>query len=87
MVKITDVKIRISQPESQHIALASITIDDEIIINDIKLYRSNNKFSCVLPCDPQTASHGKKNILINNQSTYNAIKDKIVEQYIKQVNN
>ncbi len=86
MIKITDVKVRLAPPKSKHLAVASITVNAEIIINDIKLYQSNNSFICVLPCNPRTAAHGKKNILIRNKSTYIAIKDRIVEQYLSILN-
>ncbi len=84
-MNITSVKVRSSPATSASIAVASITIDDELIINDIKVYfnQSTNTYRIVFPNNSIAQQHGKKNIVLRSYNIRQQITDRIIEEFRK----
>ncbi|MCH5297399.1 MAG: septation protein SpoVG family protein [Ruminococcus sp.] len=72
--------IRTRQINSNNLlAIASVTLDDEIIINDIKVFFSDGVISIVYPNTERAKQLKQKNIIVNND-LHNKIKLAIIEQ-------
>lgn len=78
MLLITKVQFRKSENTS-YIGIASIEIDNALIINDIKVYRkeSDDSYNIVFPNDMLTKQHGKKNIVPLSSKVWKQINDAI----------
>lgn len=61
------------------IAIASVTLDDEIIINDIKVFFFDGVISIVYPNTERAEHLNQKNIIVNSD-LHNKIKSAIIEQ-------
>lgn len=84
MMNITDVKVRLSpkNPNPYYIGIASITIDNELVINDIKIYRSkySSEYKIRFPNNAITERHGKKNIVPLSADIWSQITKSIAEK-------
>ena len=86
-MKITDIKLRAVTssrfPDLKFIA--AITFDNELIINDIRVYkRADGTYKVKLPNHPIAAEHGSRTITTTTSEAYNKIKSIIVENIKKE---
>lgn len=86
-MKITDIKLRAVTssrfPDLKFIA--AITFDNELIINDIRVYkRADGTYKMKLPNHPIAAEHGSRTITTTTAEAYNKIKSIIVEKIKKE---
>lgn len=82
-MKITDVKIRKANsskyPDLAYIV--AITIDNQLIINDIRVYkRTDESYKIKLPNHPLSASHGVRNITTTTNEVFNNLKSVIIQK-------
>lgn len=85
-IKITDVLLkRINSPENTDLAyIATIIIDGELIINDIRVYEiSKGRYKINLPNHPIASSHGVKNISTTSSAGFYKIKHAIIKEIEK----
>lgn len=61
-MKISEVKVTLCN-SPPIIAIASITIDNALAINDIRVIKKNNSCYIQFPNHPTTEAHGKHNIV------------------------
>lgn len=85
-MKITDIKLRVVAssrfPDLKYIA--AVTFDNELIINDIRVYkRADGTYKVKLPNHPIAAEHGARTITTTTAEVYNRIKSIIVERIKK----
>lgn len=84
-MNITDVKVRLSPPGSSFLGIAAITVDNELQINDIKIYPAmESDIKIVFPNNQITKQHNKRNIVPLTHNTWLQIKAMIREEYNKQ---
>lgn len=86
-MKITDVKLRAADsskyPDLAYIV--ALTFDNELIINDIRVYkRADGTYKVKLPNHPIAAEHGSRTITTTTSEAYNKIKSIIVENIKKE---
>lgn len=79
-MKITSIRTR-KINSNNLLAIASVTLDDEIIINDIKVFFSDGIISVVYPNTKRAELLNQKNIIVNND-----LHKKIKSAIIKQIN-
>ena len=82
-MKITEVKVRAANspkyPDLAHIV--SITVDNELVINDIRVYkREDGTYKVKLPNHPISERHGVRNITTTNSESFNNIKSVIIQK-------
>lgn len=68
-MNITDVKVRKAPKHTPFAGIASITIDNELIINDIKIYSREDGYKIVFPNNSIAKQHGKRNIVLLSPQT------------------
>lgn len=82
-MKITEVKVRPAN-SSKHPDLAyivSITIDEQLIINDIRVYiREDGTYKINFPNHPIAAQHGVRNVTTTTTESFNNIKSVIIQK-------
>lgn len=84
-MNITDVKVRLSPVGSSLLGIAAITVDNELQINDIKIYPAKGSdIKIVFPNNQITEQHNKKNIVPLTHKTWVQIKGMIKKEYKKQ---
>lgn len=84
-MNITDVKVRLSPPGSSFLGIAAITVDNELQINDIKIYHAKGSdIRIVFPNNQITKQHNKRNIVPLTHRTWVQIKAIIKKEYNKQ---
>lgn len=82
-MKITDIKLRpADSPKYPDLAfIAAVTFDDELIINDIRVYeRKDGTYKVKLPNHPIAAQHGGRTVTTTTAEAFNRIKSLIVEK-------
>ncbi len=80
-MKVTSVKIR-QIKSNRLIAIASIALDDEMIINDIKVIFDYGDYKLDFPNSEYAAANNQKNIVLTQQ-IYNHIKYSIIRELKK----
>ena len=75
-MKITAVRCRIIT-SNKYIAVASITLDDELIINDIRVSYENGMYQLTFPNSARAQRYGQYSIL-PTEELYVKAKEKIV---------
>lgn len=79
-MEITSIRMRYIQ--GNHIfGIASITLDDQLIINDIKIFRINKEYEIRLPNSEYAQKHNQYNIILNKE-LFESVKSKIVNEII-----
>lgn len=82
-MNITKVNVRKANSKNNELkAIASIVIDNELAINDIKLYESNGVYSIEFPNTEKAASLGKYNIAPLSYEVRSKIEQLIIEQWV-----
>lgn len=80
-MEITSVRIRKVKSNSL-LAIASVTFDNQMIINDIKVLFDNGQISLIFPNSEFAKKNNQYNIVINFDF-YNYIKSVIIEEINK----
>lgn len=75
-MKITSIRVR-KINSNNLLAIASVTLDDEIIINDIKVFFADGNVSIVYP-NTERAEHLNQRNIIVNRDLHNKIKNAII---------
>lgn len=76
-MKITSVRVR-AITSNKYIAIASITLDDELIINDIRVSYVNGTYQLTFPNSARAQRYGQYSIL-PYEAFYVKAKEKIVD--------
>ena len=87
-MNITEVKIRLLKKETDKVkATASVSIDNAIVIHDIKIIESNNNLFIAMP-NRRTSTGAYIDIAhpLNSQ-TRKLLNDVIIQQYLNTINN
>ena len=79
-LQITDIKIRRIEGFSRLKAIASITLDKELIINDIKVLESKNRCFIEFPKNSFAKTHNRENIIPTSELR-TTLENKIMELY------
>lgn len=79
-MQITDIKIRRIEGFSRLKAIASITLDKELIINDIKVLESKNRCFIEFPKNSFAKTHNRENIIPTSELR-TTLENKIMELY------
>lgn len=78
------VKVRkLSHSDSKLKAIASIVIDESLIINDIKVYRHDGNYNISFPNTSRASALGKQNIVPIGYKTRQRITKLIVQELKK----
>ena len=85
-IKITNVEVReISSSVAPDLAyIAKVVVNDELIINDIRIYRcENGDFKVNLPNHPIAIKNGTRIITTKSRRSFDKIKSAIVKEILK----
>ena len=80
-MKITDVRIRLVEQESRVKAIASITIEDEFVVHDIKVIEGTNGLFIAMPSRKSQSGEFRDIAHPISTETRNKIQDAILEAY------
>ena len=81
-MKVTSTRVRVIGGDGVY-AIASITIDDVLIINDIKVERHGNEIIVKMP-RTETAKHNNQySVYFSDEQLYKEIKAKIIAKLIE----
>ncbi len=84
-MKVTSIRMRYVQ--SSHIlCIASITLDEQLIINDIRVYYIDKKYEIRLPNSEYAQKHNQYSIVLNKE-LFNSIKFQIINKIINHKEN
>ena len=83
-MKITDVRIRLVEQESRVKAIASITIEDEFVVHDIKVIEGTNGLFIAMPSRKSQSGEFRDIAHPISTETRNKIQDAILEAYEKE---
>lgn len=82
-MKITTVKVKPSKSiDKTFEAVASITIDNELIINDIKVFNNSGDYSIEFPNTSRATELNKQNIVPTSYEVRKNISDTIIEAWL-----
>ena len=81
MMKITDVRIRLVEQEGRVRAVASITIEDEFVVHDIKVIEGTNGLFIAMPSRKSQSGEFRDIAHPISTETRNKIQDAILEAY------
>ena len=65
-MEVTSARIRILKNNKNYIAIASITLDEQLIINDIKVRAIKDKYILDFPRNKFAVNNGQSNIIVSN---------------------
>lgn len=86
-MKVTSVKVNVLfQSAASLIGLASITLDDELAINDIRIVQGTKRIFVDFPKNAHALKRGKSNIAPLTPDIRKEIETKIMQEYIKEMN-
>lgn len=77
-MKVTSTRVRLIQGKGIY-AIASVTIDYELIINDIKVYRDGKDINLLFP-NSENAKQNNQFSIYADERFYKEIKDAVLEQ-------
>lgn len=81
-MNITEIKTRpVNSLNKKLVAIASITIDNELIINDIKLYYSKGVYNIFFP--NAATEYSKSNIVPKSSETRKQIQTLIIQAWLQ----
>jgi len=78
-MKITSTRVRIVGGEGIY-AIASVTIDEVMTINDIRVERHGNDITVKMPQTETAKTNKQYTIFISDESLYKELKAKIIEK-------
>jgi len=84
MMKITDVRIRLVEQEGRVRAVASITIEDEFVVHDIKVIEGTNGLFIAMPSRKSQSGEFRDIAHPISTETRTKIQDAILEAYEKE---
>ena len=79
-MKVTSVKIRYIQ-NSHIFCIASVTLDNQLFINDIKIYRDNEEYVIRLP-NSRHAERNNQYSIVPNKELFNSLYFSIINKII-----
>ena len=83
-MKITDVRIRLVEQEGRVRAVASITIEDEFVVHDIKVIEGTNGLFIAMPSRKSQSGEFRDIAHPISTETRTKIQDAILEAYEKE---
>lgn len=86
-MQITKVRIRIIRNKPRLKAIASITLDEDLIINDIKVIQTDERLCVEFPKNPyaQDKNHTQRIIVPTSMEVRSDFEEKILEQYKRMI--
>ena len=85
MMKITDVRIRLVDHEGRVRAIASITIEDEFVVHDIKVIEGTNGLFIAMPSRKSQSGEFRDIAHPISTETRNKIQTAILDAYNKEL--
>lgn len=77
-MNITATRVRLIR-NSKYLAIASVTLDDELIINDIRVVKENSDIKLIFPCTERALMRNQYNI-VPSAELYAKIKKSIYQK-------